>query len=147
MRASIEVGEQRLRARDESAGPGQVDRRLERLGRHVVVAVAVHERERAQPRRLAPGDDLRERAAGVVGDEVDGAGVDPVDERADGLGVRTERHVAVERPRALPVQRQVECDAALLARERVDHAPPQVGVGADAVHEHRRRRARGPTSR
>ena len=127
----------------ELAGPGQVDGRLERRRRHVVVRVAVGQGEGAEPLGVAGREDLRDGAAGVVGDEVDAGQVERLAEGGDRVGQRRERVVAVRRRRRPPVQRQVESDrsarlmvgAALRRLELREDVAPQVGVGADAVYE------------
>ena len=69
----LDVAEQGSGAGRDGAARGQLDRRLKRLGRDVVVRIAVGQAEGAQPLGVTGGEDLRDRSAGVVGDEQDAA--------------------------------------------------------------------------
>ena len=68
--------------------------------------------KRAQPFGVTGGEDLRDRAAGVVGDEVDGAEVERGAELLDHVREAAEREVLVGARRAAAVHRQVEREAA-----------------------------------
>ena len=130
-----EIGQQRGRRGREQAGAGEVDRRLERFGRHVVVGVAVRQRERAQARRMARGEDLRDGTAGVVRDQVDAVEVERVAELLDHIGERRQREVLVGVRRTPTVQRKVERNAAAFVRDERDDVAPQVRARPDAVDE------------
>src|ERR1019366_7666195 len=56
----------------------------------------------------------------------------------DEAGQARQREILVGGRGSLPVQRQVDRHAAALAVELVDHVPPQVAAGANAVDEQRR---------
>ena len=68
--------------------PGEVDGRLEGLGWNVVVRFAVRERERPEPVGVTGREDLRHRAARVVGNEVDFVESERVAEREQPVGQR-----------------------------------------------------------
>ena len=81
------------------------------------------------------GEDLGDRPAGVVGDEIDAGEPERVAEVLKDGRQRGQGQVLPVGHRAASVQRQVEGDAAPLPREAADDVPPEVGVGRDAVDE------------
>jgi DNA-binding NarL/FixJ family response regulator len=137
--SGLEVGEQRDGGRRQVPGPGQLDGRLEPLGRDVVAGVAVGEGKRGQAFRVAGGEDLGDGPAGVVRDEIDAGQPQRDAEVLKAGGQGGERQVLFGGHWALAMQREVDGDVAALAgmlrRQRADDIAPQVGVGGDAVHE------------
>ncbi len=123
--------------RAELARRGQCDEGLEGLGWEVVVDVAVGQRQRADPLRVAGREDLGHRSAGVVGDHVDA--VEPerlaelVQEGGEAVEGQVGRHVRRHRRRA--VRGQVGSDAATDVGDVPDHVAPQVRVDEDAVDQ------------
>ena len=104
--------------------------------------LAVGQRQGVQPLGLAGREYLRDRAAGVVRDQVDLGEVERVAAVGDEAGQSRQREVLAGGGGRVPVQRQVERHAAALPADLVDHVPPQVAAGAEAVHE--QGRAAGP---
>ena len=96
-RARLEVGEERRRARREPPGLGQLDGRRNASGGTLswvsqFVSVSVRE-----PLGLARGEDLRDRTAGVVRDEIDRSELSRVAERGQQVGEARQRKVLVGR--------------------------------------------------
>ena len=120
------------------AHAGQPDRGQQRLGRHVVVRLAVGQGQRVQPLGVARREYLGDRAAGVVRDHVEVGQLERVAAVGDEAGQSGQREVLVGRGRGVAVQRQVDGHAPALAVELADHVPPQVAAGAHAVDEQHR---------
>jgi len=84
---------------------------------------------------VTDGEELRDRPAGVVADEVDLVEPEAVAQVGDDLGQRGDRQVGAARGAA--VQRQVDRDAAARVLQVLDDVPPEQAVGAKTVHEQR----------
>src|ERR1700722_14909225 len=115
----------------------QPGRGEQHLGWHVLVGLTVGQRQGVQELGVAGGEHLADRAAGVVRDEVDVAQLEARAEPGQEAGESGQGEVLVRGGRSQPVQRQVDGHAAALAVELVDHVPPQVAAGAQAVDEQR----------
>jgi len=102
------------------------------------VGVAVGERERAQPLRMAGGEDLANGAASVVAHQVDLVQAERGTQLLDHLGHRGHRLVIARRRAA--VAGQVDRHAATGVLQGLDDVPPQHAACAGAVHE----QGRGP---
>ena len=103
--------------------------------------VAVGEREGAQVVGMAGGQHLSDGSAGVVGDKIDVSKAEALAQFGDDVGEGADRHALVGPGRALAVEGQIDSDAAAHVAQPADHTGPQVGIGADAVEEQRRRAA------
>jgi hypothetical protein len=79
----------------QAAGRRHGEEGLERLGRPIVVDVAIGEREAAQACGIAGGEDLRDAAAAVVPDQVHTIDPERIEELAQHDGVGGHRHVLV----------------------------------------------------
>ena len=88
--------------------------------------------------RVGRGEDLRDRAAGVVRDEIDVGDAERHAELGDDIGETGKRQILVGSGRTPTVERKVDRDAAPLAGKFGHDVAPQVGVGAHAVDEQRR---------
>ena len=132
------VAHHRGREAGEQAQAGEQVPGQQRLGRDVVVGLAVGQGQGVQPAGVPGREHLGDGAAGVVRDEVDAGQPERVAEAGDEAGQARQREVLVGRCGSLPVQRQVDGHAAALAVELADHVPPQVAAGAGAVDEQRR---------
>jgi hypothetical protein len=99
------------------------------------VRLAIGQGQRAQPPRLAGGQDLGHRPTRVVGNQVDFGQPSSVTEAGEEPGQRAEREVLTGGCWGAPVQRQVDRDAPALARHLRDHMAPQVAAGPNAMDE------------
>jgi len=82
--------------------------------------------------------DLRYRAAGVVGHQIDAGQVQRLAEVLDHRGQPGQGEVLAGPDRRAPVQRQVQGNAPVLIFQRADDVTPQQPAGAHAMHEQRR---------
>ena len=84
---------------------------------------------------MARGENLRDGAAAVVGDEVDLIEAERVAERLQHRRLRAERDVLVRFCRAVAMRDEVDRETAADGGDAVDHVAPQIGVEKHAMHE------------
>src|SRR3989442_1571748 len=82
------------------------------IRRPVVVRIAVGERQGPQPLGVPGGEELRDPAAAVVADQVDGAQLERVAELGQHAGLRGERDVPVGADLGVAEAHQIERNAA-----------------------------------
>ena len=88
---------------------------------------------------MADGEDLRDRAAGVVGHEVDILDLEFGAHRLEEVCESGKAERLSFRTRRLSVKRQVDGDAPAALADFRDDMPPEKSVRGDAVNEQRRR--------
>jgi hypothetical protein len=115
-------------------------------GGEVVLAVAVGECQGADSSRIAGGEDLSDRATGVVGDHVHLVEAEMRAQLVEPGGVPVQRQVvagrSLVRNRRATVGRKVGRDAAPGVCDVPDDVAPQIGIDEHAMDEEGRRRVR-----
>src|ERR1700722_10549875 len=105
------IREHRFERAAQTSGFHHRNKGFERLGRPVVVRVAVRERESSNAFRVESRKYLADTAATIVSDQIHLIDVQRIEKLAKHLGIRCDRYVLVRRDFRVAVRKQVDSDA------------------------------------
>ena len=132
-----EVTQHALTDRAQTTLFGELVQRLGLLRRPVVVDIAVGERQAVDAPGMAGGENLGDRAAAVIGDDVDLVQAHRIAERNEHVGLRIEVQILVGAGSRLAMSKDIDRDATPDIGQPLDHPVPEVAVEEYAVNENR----------
>ncbi len=107
--------------------------------RPAVMDVAIGQHQRSQPFRVMRGEDLRNGAAAVIGDQIDLVDAERVQHLGDHLRLRGEGNILRRRNLGVAEPHQVDGDTAPPMLDAVDDMAPVIAVDRHAMDEQRHR--------